>query len=44
VTLEVSSSAVAVDPGEYRLEFFFPSERDGYFEIVDGPLLLVSPG
>jgi uncharacterized protein YkwD len=44
VTLEVSSSAVAVGPGEYRLEFFFPSERDGYFEIVDGPLLLVNPG
>jgi uncharacterized protein YkwD len=44
VTLELSSSAVVVDPGEYRLEFFFPSERDGYFEIVDGPALVVTEG
>ena len=41
VTLEPSSSEVSVAPGEYRLKFFFPAERAGYFQIVDGPLLVV---
>ena len=42
VTLEPSSSEVSVAPGEYRLKFFFPAEREGYFQIVDGPLLVVT--
>jgi hypothetical protein len=41
VTLDLSSSEVVVEPGEYRLKFFIPAEREGYFEIADGPLLVV---
>jgi uncharacterized protein YkwD len=41
VTLELSSSEVSVEPGEYRLKFFFPTERENYFAIVDGPELVV---
>jgi uncharacterized protein YkwD len=41
VTLDLSSSEVVVGPGEYRLKFFIPTGREGYFEIADGPLLVV---
>ena len=41
VTLDLSSNEVVVEPGEYRLKFFIPAEREGYFEIADGPLLVV---
>ena len=41
VSLDLSSSEVVVGPGEYRLKFFIPTEREGYFEIADGPLLVV---
>lgn len=41
VTLELSSNEVVVEPGEYRLKFFTPTGRAGYFEIADGPLLMV---
>jgi uncharacterized protein YkwD len=41
VTLDLSSNEVVVESGEYRLRFFTPTERAGYFEIADGPLLVV---
>ena len=41
VTLDLSSSEVVVEPGQYRLKFFFPIEREGYFSVADGPLLVV---
>ena len=44
VTLELSSDEVVVEPGEYRLQFLFPTSRVGYFEIVGGPALVVTPG
>ncbi len=44
VTLEMASNRVVVDPGEYRLEFFFPTGRAGYFEIAPGPALVVTDG
>ena len=42
VTLELSANEVVVEPGEYRLQFFLPTEREGYFEIVGGPALVVT--
>jgi hypothetical protein len=30
--------------GQMLLRFFFPTEREGYFEIVGGPALVVNPG
>lgn len=41
VTLDLSSNQVVVEPGDYRLRFFTPTGREGYFEIADGPLLVV---
>jgi len=44
VTLEVSANEVVVEPGEYRLQFLFATDREGYFEIVGGPALVVTEG
>lgn len=41
VTLDLSSNEVVVEPGQYRLEFFLPTGREGYFSVADGPLLVV---
>ena len=41
VTLELSSNEVVVGPGRYRLKFMIPTEREGYFSVADGPLLVV---
>jgi len=41
VTLDLAASEVVVGPGEYHLKFFIPTGRAGYFEIADGPLLVV---
>jgi uncharacterized protein YkwD len=41
VTLDLSSNEVVVEPGQYRLKFFLPTEREGYFSVADGPLLVV---
>jgi uncharacterized protein YkwD len=41
VTLELSSNEVMVEPGRYRLKFMIPAEREGYFSVADGPLLVV---
>lgn len=41
VTLELSSNAVSVDPGNYRLKFFLPTGETGLFDVADGPLLVV---
>lgn len=41
VTLDLAASEVVVGPGEYQLKFFIPTGREGYFEIADGPLLVV---
>jgi hypothetical protein len=30
-----------VGPGRYRLKFMIPTEREGYFSVADGPLLVV---
>jgi uncharacterized protein YkwD len=41
VTLDLTSDEAVVAPGEYRLKFFIPTEREGYFAIADGPLVVV---
>ena len=41
VTLDLASNEVVVGPGRYRLKFFLPTEREGYFSVADGPLLVV---
>jgi uncharacterized protein YkwD len=41
VTLDLSSNEVVVEPGRYRLKFMIPAEREGYFSVADGPLLVV---
>jgi uncharacterized protein YkwD len=41
VTLELSANEVVVEPGRYRLKFMIPSEREGYFGVADGPLIVV---
>lgn len=37
VVLEPTSSEIAVDPGLYQLMFLFPSDREGSFDVADGP-------
>jgi len=44
VPLPLSANQVAVGPGDYRLKFYIPTDREDYFEIVDGPALVVEPG
>jgi uncharacterized protein YkwD len=41
VPLDLAAGEVVVGPGEYQLKFFIPTGRAGYFEIADGPLLVV---
>jgi uncharacterized protein YkwD len=43
VPLPLSASQVGVGPGDYRLKFYIPTEREGHFDVVDGPALVVEP-
>jgi uncharacterized protein YkwD len=40
VARDLSSKAVAVDPGTYRIEFFIPTGRST-FAVADGPIVVV---
>jgi uncharacterized protein YkwD len=44
VPLPLEANQVVVAPGDYRLKFYFPTRREDYFEVVDGPALVVTPG
>ena len=41
VPLELSLREVSVDPGAWRLQFFYPTEQANTFSVVPGPLLVV---
>lgn len=41
VPLELSLGEVTVDPGVWRLEFFFPTGTEGTFAIARGPIIVV---
>jgi hypothetical protein len=44
VPLPLSANQVAVGPGDYRLKFYIPTGRKDYFDVVDGPALVVTSG